>query len=68
MREFISWLKEEESGQGMVEYGVIVALVVVIAIAVFSDKGGLKTAIEGLFEKVGKDITKITTPTTIPTE
>lgn len=58
MREFISWLKEEESGQGMVEYGVIVALVVAIAIIVFASGGTLGSAITGLFNKIANDIPK----------
>ena len=52
MREFISWLKEEESGQGMVEYGVIVGLVVIIAIAALSRDRGLGKAISDLFIRV----------------
>ena len=51
MRKFLEWIKQEESGQGMVEYGVIVALVVVIAIAVFNN-GTFKTSVENLFTKM----------------
>lgn len=32
MKKFVNWLKNEESGQGMVEYGLIIALVAVVAI------------------------------------
>lgn len=33
MKEMMNWLKEEESGQGMVEYALILGLVSIIAIA-----------------------------------
>lgn len=33
MRKFLGWLAKEESGQGMVEYGLIIVLVAVVAIA-----------------------------------
>lgn len=59
MREFISWLKEEESGQGMVEYGVIVVLIVGIAIAVLASDGELSTAIKNMFTKVGTKVNAI---------
>jgi pilus assembly protein Flp/PilA len=36
MKNIISWLKEEESGQGMVEYGLIIAgIAVVVMGAIF---------------------------------
>ena len=59
MREFISWLKEEESGQGMVEYGVIVVLIVGIAIAVLGSDGELSKAITNMFKKVGTKVEAI---------
>ena len=59
MREFISWLKEEESGQGMVEYGVIVGLVVIIAIAALSRNRGLGQAISNLFDRVTTNVNGI---------
>lgn len=59
MREFISWLKEEESGQGMVEYGVIVALVVGIAITALSRNSGLGQAISNLFGRVTTRVNQI---------
>ena len=33
MKKLFSWLKNEESGQGMVEYGLILALIAVVVIA-----------------------------------
>ena len=41
MKNFLAWLKDEESGQGMVEYGLIIALVAVLLVAtlvLFKDK------------------------------
>jgi len=52
MREFLNWIREEESGQGMVEYGIIVALVVVIAIVVFASNGTLGASISGIFDRI----------------
>lgn len=56
MRIFLNWLKSNEKGQGMVEYGIIVALVVVIAVAVFAQGGTLGDAITGLFERLATAI------------
>lgn len=33
MERFSSWLKNEESGQGMVEYGLIIALIAIVVMA-----------------------------------
>lgn len=33
MKNFIKWLGNEESGQGMVEYGLIIALIAVVVVA-----------------------------------
>jgi len=33
MNKFSNWLKNEESGQGMVEYGLIVALITIVVMA-----------------------------------
>lgn len=32
MKKLMNWLKNEESGQGMVEYGLILALIAVVVI------------------------------------
>jgi pilus assembly protein Flp/PilA len=34
MKSTINWLKSEESGQGMIEYGLIIGLVSIAAIAI----------------------------------
>jgi pilus assembly protein Flp/PilA len=33
MKKIVNWLKNEESGQGMVEYGLLLALIAVVVIA-----------------------------------
>lgn len=40
MKEMMNWLKNEESGQGMVEYGLILALIAVVVIGAVSLLGG----------------------------
>lgn len=35
MKKFVNWLKNEESGQGMVEYALILALIAVVCIVGF---------------------------------
>lgn len=42
MKNFMDWFTNEESGQGMVEYGLIIALVSIVAI------GALKLVGEGV--------------------
>ncbi len=52
MKAFVNWLKNEESGQGMVEYGliiVVVALVVVVALATLGNN------LSGLFTGISTD-------------
>ena len=36
MKDMVSWLSNEESGQGLVEYAMILALIAVIVIAALS--------------------------------
>lgn len=40
MKQMMNWLKNEESGQGMVEYGLILALVAIVVIVVLTAIGG----------------------------
>jgi pilus assembly protein Flp/PilA len=49
MRNLISWLKNEESGQGMVEYGLIIGLV---AIALVIALGTLTDSLDGIFGRI----------------
>ncbi len=53
MKKMFNWLKNEESGQGMVEYGLIIALAAVILIAAFAILG---PKIQGLFTNVGNNL------------
>ena len=39
MKQILSWLKDEESGQGMVEYALIVGVIAVIVIVVMNVLG-----------------------------
>ena len=49
MKNFLKAFAAEESGQGMVEYGLIIALIAVVLIAVLTAlSGGLKN----IFEKI----------------
>ncbi|MGB5823665.1 MAG: hypothetical protein WBH44_06290 [Proteocatella sp.] len=61
MREFLNWMKEEESGQGMVEYGIVVALVVAVAVLVLKTNGTLGNAVTNLFTTLGTKITNALT-------
>lgn len=49
----LNWLMNEESGQGMVEYGLILVLVSVVAIVALKAVGGeLKTVFEDITVKL----------------
>ena len=49
MKKMMNWLANEESGQGMVEYALILALIAIAAIAVLGNIGG---AIKDKFTEV----------------
>lgn len=50
----LNWLMNEESGQGMVEYGLILVLVSVVAIVTLKAVGGeLKTVFNDITVKLG---------------
>lgn len=51
----INWIMEEESGQGMVEYGLILVLVSVVAIVALTTVGGKLTEI---FKELGEKLVK----------
>lgn len=49
-----NWLLNEESGQGMVEYGLILVLVSIVAIIALGNVG---TKITETFTKIGEGLT-----------
>lgn len=54
MKKFLNWLKSEESGQGMVEYGLIIVVVALVAVIGLGLMGGqLNTLFNGLVAKLG---------------
>lgn len=54
MKKLMNWLKNEESGQGMVEYGLILAL---IAIGVIAALAVLGPKVAGIFWDVEDALT-----------
>ncbi len=59
MKKLFSWLKNEESGQGMVEYGLILALIAVVVIAALRTLG---TSTQVKLQEVGEAISGSSTP------
>lgn len=53
MKKLMNWLKNEESGQGMVEYGLILALIAVVVIVALQFIG---TQVNETFENVGETL------------
>ncbi|WP_207656844.1 Flp family type IVb pilin [Clostridium sp. chh4-2] len=47
--EMKSWLAEEESGQGMVEYGLILVLISVVVVLVL---GNIGTSLNSKFQEI----------------
>ncbi|WP_350343113.1 Flp family type IVb pilin [Proteinivorax tanatarense] len=50
----MKWFLNEESGQGMVEYGLILVLVSVVAIVALTAVGD---SLKGIFEDIGNTLT-----------
>lgn len=57
MKKYLQWLKEEESGQGMVEYGLIIAAVALVALVGFNLLGG---SLDTFISSLGSDLKKPT--------
>ena len=57
MKKFMNWLVSEESGQGMVEYGLILALISIVVIAIL---GTLGSNLKDVFTKISDDIDAVT--------
>ncbi|MBR0600007.1 Flp family type IVb pilin [Sinanaerobacter chloroacetimidivorans] len=53
MKKFLNWFVKEESGQGMVEYGLILGLVALAVIAALTVLG---TKINGKFEAINNSL------------
>ena len=45
MKKFMGWLRNEESGQGMVEYGLIIGLIAAVIIGAIALLGPKITAL-----------------------
>ena len=55
MKEMMNWIANEEEGQGMVEYALILALIAIAAIAVMGPLGG---KIKGIFQSADNALGK----------
>jgi pilus assembly protein Flp/PilA len=53
MKKLMNWLKNEESGQGMVEYGLILALIAIVVIVALRALG---TKVNAVFENVNSKL------------
>lgn len=53
MENMMNWLVEEEDGQGMVEYALIIALISIVAIGVLTTMGN---NIKNMFQKASDNI------------
>jgi pilus assembly protein Flp/PilA len=49
MKELKNWLLEEESGQGLVEYALIVGLIALVCVLAITSTGG---AISSIWDKI----------------
>ena len=64
MKEILEYLKARylsEKAQGMVEYALIVAFIVGVAVVVFKDGGSFQAAVTSGFDKVKDAVTKVKT-------
>lgn len=56
MKKLMNWLKNEESGQGMVEYALIIVAIALAVILVLTNVGGsIKTKFEDINTQLGGD-------------
>lgn len=63
MKKLMNWLKNEESGQGMVEYGLIIALIAVVLIGAL---GMMQGGLDKIFKGVGTTLNDASSTTTTP--
>lgn len=60
MKKALNWFVQEESGQGLVEYGLIIALVAIVLIGALNALG---TGLDGIFKQITEGLkAKPTTP------
>jgi pilus assembly protein Flp/PilA len=59
MKKLLVWLRKEESGQGMVEYGLILALIAVVVIFAVRAIG---TNANATFENIADELEGTATP------
>ena len=58
MMNLLRRLWNEEEGQGMVEYGLIIALVAIVVVVGLTTLGGTETTgLKGFFKKIGDWVT-----------
>lgn len=57
MKEMMTSLLADESGQGMAEYGLILALVAVVVVGALTLLG---QGLDGIFDKVTEDVNSTT--------
>ena len=53
MKKMLNWFISEESGQGMVEYGLIIALIAIVVIAALTAVG---EGVNGKFEAIKDEL------------
>lgn len=54
MKELMKEFANEESGQGLVEYALIIVLIAVVAIAALTAVGG---KVDGIFDAIDENLT-----------
>lgn len=52
--QIVEWLKEQEEGQTLVEYALILVLIAIVVIAVLTLTG---TTVEGVFQNIVNGLT-----------
>ena len=58
MKKLLNWFTKEESGQGMVEYALIIALIAIVVIVVLTALGG---SINSVFGRANEQLSHVVT-------
>ena len=61
MKKALNWFVQEESGQGLVEYGLIIALVAIVLIGALNALGG---GLQNIFKQITDGLKANPTPPT----